>query len=423
MNIIKSCSLALPLLLSNSFAGEPDKVPAVKPDETISIFGWWGVPLADASEETYREMAEAGFTLCLPPEGDAESNRRHLDLAKNSGVRLLIQDTRMEKDPESVATDFKDHPALGAYLLQDEPNADRFPKLAELTERLRKADPAHPSYVNLLPNYATPSQLGTPTYLEYVTSFLTQVKPDFLSYDNYAITGLAPSRGLPNEMFFTNMALIREEARKAKIPFRAFVHVVSWQPHDKPLAGFVYGENRPRTEGELRFQVFSTLAYGAKGIQYFTYATPVNRPDNVYSGGTIDENGKKSTSYYILKKINSEIHALAPVLSKFTSLEVFHSRPDGFPEGKAPAQKSEYLQSATGNVVVGTFRDESKDLWMLVANSSFQEAGETKLTFVSPPAAVVEVDKTTGKLLPTELSGGKLAVALAPGDGRLFRLR
>ena len=419
MNVVKFCTLAFLLLLSTSFAVEPDKVLIVKRHGTIPIFGWWGVPIAEASEERYREMAEAGFTLCLPAEADAESNRRHLDFAKNSGVRLIIQDSRIESDPESVAADFKNHPALAGYLLQDEPNASRFPKLSEITEKLRQKDPKHFSYVNLLPLYATLSQLGTPTYPDYVTSFLSQVKPDFLSYDNYAITGLRPARGLPNENFFPNLALIREESLKAKTPFWAYVHVVSWQPHDKPLEGYVYAENRPRTDGELRFQVFSSLAYGARGIQYFTYWTPTNRPDNVYSGGTIDEKGKKSESYFLLKKINSEIHALAPALTKLTSLEVFHSQP----EENSPAQKSEFIKSATGNVVVGTFRDKSGDLWMLVVNSSFREAGKTELTFVSPPAAVVEVDKTTGKLVPAELSGGKLAVALAPGDGRLFRLR
>jgi len=419
MNVTRLRALTFLFLASTSFALDADTAPIIKRDGTIPIFGWWGIPLENASEDRYREMAEAGFTLCLPPEGDAESNRRHLDFAKDSGVQLLIQDGRLETEPENVAADFKDHPALACYLLQDEPNASRFPKLAELTVKLRQADPKHPSYVNLLPSYATPSQLGTPTYLEYISSFLKQVKPDFLSYDNYAITGHNPLRGLPNEKFFPNLALIREETLKRKIPFWAFVHVVSWQPHDKPLEGFVYAENRPRTEGELRFQVFCSLAYGAKGIQYFTYWTPTNRPDNVYSGGTIDENGKRSEAYFLLKKINSEIHALAPVLSKLTSLEVFHSRP----EKNSPAEKSAYLQSATGNVVVGSFRDESQDLWMLVVNSSFKESGKTELTFASPPAAVVEVDKTTGKLVPADLTGGKLVVVLAPGDGRLFRLR
>jgi hypothetical protein len=60
---------------------------------------------------------------------------------------------------------------------------------------------------------------------------------------------------------------------------------------------------------------------------------------------------------------------------------------------------------------------------MLVVNSSFKESGKTELTFASPPAAVVEVDKTTGKFVPADLTGGKLVVVLAPGDGRLFRLR
>jgi len=40
------------------------------------------------------------------------------------------------------------------------------------------------AFVNLLPNYATPAQLGAASYGEYVRQFVQTVKPNMLSVDH-----------------------------------------------------------------------------------------------------------------------------------------------------------------------------------------------------------------------------------------------
>ena len=57
--------------------------------------------------------------------------------------------------------------------------------LGEVVAALRERDPAHVAFINLLPNYATPQQLGTPTYDAHVRRFIEQVKPPLVSYDHY----------------------------------------------------------------------------------------------------------------------------------------------------------------------------------------------------------------------------------------------
>src|SRR5437868_3488260 len=63
---------------------------------------------------------------------------------------------------------------------------------------------------------------------------------------------------------------------------------------------------------QLRVQVFSDLAYGAQGIQYFTYWTSKSDTWNFHEA-PIDVSGKRTAVYDRVKQMNAEIRALSPV--------------------------------------------------------------------------------------------------------------
>ena len=123
------------------------------------------------------------------------SDRATLDLFAKHGVGAIVNGVvpgwwggdgqragkmRETNPPEKYAAGaaaFKDHPAIWAIDIGDEPSALDFPYYGDVVRQLNKAIPGMPLYLNLYPNYAsvaqnngkqTINQLGTKTYAEHV---------------------------------------------------------------------------------------------------------------------------------------------------------------------------------------------------------------------------------------------------------------
>ena len=89
------------------------------------------------------------------------------------------------------------------------------------------------------------------------------------------------------------------------------------------------------SDATFHLQVYSTMAYGGRGIQYFTYFAPTV---GNYRLAAIDQFGNRTGTWEMLRRINNEIHALAPTLIQLRSTGVYHY-PD-VPE-QGPAARSE----------------------------------------------------------------------------------
>jgi len=123
---------------------------------------WCGPSLTDTVAQ---QMAEGGFNLVWC------GNEEELDVAQRHGLRgqlrngLLrpasLDDPKRREQLDALITGVKKHPALYAYHLVDEPNASQFAALGRLVAYLRERDPAHLTYINLFPTYASNEQLGT----------------------------------------------------------------------------------------------------------------------------------------------------------------------------------------------------------------------------------------------------------------------
>ena len=110
-------------------------------------------------------------------------------------------------------------------------------------------------YINLFPTYASSKQLGNPTYADHLESFMRTVRPAVLSYDHYSLM----KDGTDRKDYFENLSLIREAGLRWGVPPWNIILSI---PH--------FGYRDP-TEAEMRWQVYTSLAYGMKGILYFTY--------------------------------------------------------------------------------------------------------------------------------------------------------
>lgn len=138
---------------------------------------------------------------------NTEDNLKFLDLCREKGLKACVHDRRIhhalqkyengeadwDAPLKSMTEDYKHHPALACYYVIDEPSAGMFPMLGDIVAKLKEYDPEHPGYINLLPNYATLEQLGSPTYYDHVRDYIETVRPAFASATTITISCILPT--------------------------------------------------------------------------------------------------------------------------------------------------------------------------------------------------------------------------------------
>jgi hypothetical protein len=192
---------------------------------------------------------------------------------------------------------FKKSPAAYSYFIIDEPAASRFPHLAEIISYLKKRDPAHLAYVNLFPPDEVASDLGSGNYPDYLAEYIRTVKPALLSYDSYSLFA-----GNDRSLFLGNLQLFARAAAQSGIPFMTVVQGAQIGP-----------KWRLPTTGELRFLTNAPLAFGAQGISYFNYWSPLGP-----ASGAIAPNpdGTPTSVFTALRNLGPQFKAVAGRLSR-----------------------------------------------------------------------------------------------------------
>jgi len=383
---------------------------ALVPIEGIPIMAYFGVQIHTV--ERYRELKEAGIDINFSYLWDIEKLAQAMEAAKEAGVRMLIH-------PETIEH-FKDHPALAGYWLTDEPHRIDFSHFGELAREVQAIDNEHFCYVNLTPNYATPEQLGTSTYREYVQLFVNEIPVQFLSFDHYPIYLTSSGVRAIREEWYDNLEIISYEAKKVGKPFWAFAATSSFWSNPIP------------TLADLRLQVFSNLAYGAQGIQYFTYWTPPpSYPEGFHDGPIDDHTGQKTPTWYTVQQISREIKALSNVFLDAQVIKVEHiatnalGTDEDIPIGTVrfdftnrPAEASiikSFKTIGETNALV-SFLKKGKKYYMVVINRNLE--GSDNMTFSIKGGAGLKIINKDGKAVPAILKGSKQTIT--PGDVLIY---
>ncbi|MBF0431014.1 MAG: T9SS type A sorting domain-containing protein [Fibrobacteria bacterium] len=379
-------------------------------EDEIIITYWCGPPV---TLEKYQEIADANFNVAQYSTVDMGVTMQDLNLCKKVGIQGMVYSnfyytyTIAELDPiiKKVIAENKDHPNLFGYHLSDEPNAEWFEEIAYCARLIEQQDPDRLPFVNLLPYWASSSQLGTSTYDQYVSSFIEIVKPKVLSYDCYSLYADGKT---DHNKHFKNMEIIRNYALLNNIPF--------WNCPMSVGSGGVY---REPTEGDLRWQVYTTLAYGGKGLEYFTYwATEDWGLD--YGNALVDlGTNEKNHKWYYAQSINGEVQALAPVLKGLKSNKVYHSAP--LPSNTKGFNGTDFVTAVSGGqAVIGELWDIWGCNYIFLANRENTAARTFTLSLNSTIKGLGKFSRTTGDMAPETLSGNTLSVALEAGGGELF---
>lgn len=275
----------------------------------LPILGWYSIPPGDQTNVArYLEMKEAGFSISYSFLKSIKDVEQALTAAEIAGMKIVIKCPELRTETEKTVKKFMNHPALAGYFIQDEPTVNEFDSLEILVKRINAIDSKHFCYINLFPNYVYTKTLGDVDYKTYINRFINNVPMHFYSFDSY------PLSDIRNDYadWYKNLEVFSSEVHKAGKTFWAFVQ--STQFDDR---------HEPTTLATLRVQIYTNLAYGAQGIQYFTYWTPPANNGESFYDGPIGLDGKRTSTFDKVKQLNQELINLSGVFvgSKVISIQ------------------------------------------------------------------------------------------------------
>ncbi len=366
-------------------------------EDTIPILSWHCITPDNTSVHTYQELKECGFNLSFPHIYDFDSAKKALDCAAAAGVRVMFMCGALQGSPETIVPQVMNHPALAGYHLRDEPHKNDVPALKEANDKIRAIDPHHFTYINLLPIGATESFMP---YEEYIRYCYGEIETPFLSYDHYGIgtdgttrPDGSPSRHLgPN--YYWNLEVISKAAREMNKPFWAFALSTAHAHYPVP------------DMSQLRLQMYSNLAYGAQGLQYFTYWNPGTSQWDFHEAPVL-ENGKRSHVYDIVRELNAELQSRNFVFMRSKVLSVNHIGKN-LPAHTTPLtelpKRVQKLDTKGIHAVVSQLK-KNDTLYLVIVNADLNHRMELDIDFngevqrVRKDGTIVAADEYDGKYI------------------------
>ncbi len=387
----------------------PERVPA----RTFPVMAWGGAPSDPNQLKLMREAGLNGAGFCRVEDAgkvkDADLACFITDRRINGyDWSKLPDDAEIRRNLTEVMNQVGGNPAVLGFYLRDEPHASLMPAMGRVSKMLKELAPDKWPYVNLFPYRVSKERMGTPDYETYAKLLVNTIGQPFLSYDNYSLVA-----GEMLEYFYNNLEVVRRVALETQTPFWNCI-----------LANAHFNYMEP-SDATFNLQVYATLAYGGRGIQYFTYYSPHN---GNYRLGAIDQFGNKTATWDMMRRINLQIHALAPTLTKLRSTGVYHF-PD-VPEYGKPLAQSRLVRRVTlmqrlvrmpaqGRCLVGEFEDGQGRPYLMIVNKDLNNSYQFTIELKEDGRKLIRICNYSGQ----EEEFGREMDWLAPGAGVLFRIQ
>jgi hypothetical protein len=369
------------------------------------ILAWWGPPGA-ASLQDFENYRDAGFSIypLNPDEGFYQA------LEKATSAGLAVMPFRKKQGfgvgKEDVVYP-EDHPNVVGWITYDEPKdfAEAERSITEVNRLMRK-DPTRWAMFNALPPHVK--------FISTKKLIKTAVRNGMpvISYDNYVIY----ADGATDEaQHFSALALYRELSLKYDVPFWAFALTIKHFHYRRP------------SESDVRWKQFTNLAYGAKGLWYFTYWGPTDW-DKWDDRAIINPaDGSKTELYGYVKAINDNVQSMGQVLLNLISEDVGHTSATG---SQPQFQKNRHWisEAQAKKAIVSFFRHKDGSRYAMVVNclhgkekSAAATSDTITLKFAPGVRGVSAVAWLDGHTGPLQIKDGVTTLSVAGGTGVLLK--
>lgn len=266
---------------------------------------------------------------------------------------------------------------------------------------------------------------------QYLSRFNSDSLPaPVLSFDKYPFE--SPSAEF--RLFFVQLAIVRDKAAQYSrpnyhIPFWSVIQSAprreNWSSPYHPTPTF----------NQIRWQAYVSVAYGAKGIMYWTLRPADGPPSEPgYGASFLRRDGSVNGALYdSLTALNAELRGLGPTLMQLDPVAVFHAAAnrfvlargdDSLAKAGSALQLVSRLEGGTNEGMAGCFRTHAgSDAYVLIANKDTLIAQSFRVTLRRGARSVERVSKRDGRLIPVASNATSFATGMiAPGGGELFRL-
>ncbi|MBE7084420.1 MAG: hypothetical protein E7368_00010 [Clostridiales bacterium] len=401
------------------------------------------------TDEHYSNIVKCGFngTSAIYEYDEAEYEKA-LTLCDKYGLTMLVRDQKgleqyvvkelcvtgetaeewLAKNAEAMKNRLDlcaKHPSFAGVLAADEPHTDKYPHLKILQDWFNENYPGKEFEVNLLPDYASAEQLFNDekaefTYEKYLDDFVEIVKPEYLSYDHYALikdrtTGeeyLRPS-------YLKNLEYFAKASKRIGKEFKVFLLTLGH-----------WDFRTVTTYEEIAWQVYTSMAYGASGAQTFTYWTsleyePYNNPANVTTA-LVGQKGELLPAWYAMQETIAEVRSFEKAYFNYRWDKCIYFLAGESNKLTEPLDKNTdaclIKAKTTGDVVVGCFTNEANKAYLIsnLTDPKDKLSAKIQLYFDKDYSVIVWKD---GKKTETNTKNKELCLDIRCGSGAFIEIK
>ncbi len=213
---------------------------------------------------------------------------------------------------DSYAESFVDHPAIWGMAICDEPDSRDYEHLEVLRAEAQELFPDKLIYINLYPSgqhWGAYSGDENKDYYDYIKSYEQTINTDYISYDLYMLSfeNFLEKDGRGGLHFLEAAATLGDITSGTGKDYW-FVPQVSSSVNDIWV-----------TTQQLRYQVYNSMAYGVKAINWACWTAGWWHADNQ----VVDSAGNFTQQYEKLKTVNNEIKTLSPIYMRYTNKDTY----------------------------------------------------------------------------------------------------
>ena len=418
-----------------------DSLPKYE-SQDFEISGFWAP--YDISEEGLKFYKDAGFnTLAMINHSLGNTSEEQfylgskrtmtaLENCKKVGLNAILnyndwKAEQCEGEDYNGETPFSKYDLYGEYKdiitgvhICDEPNNKTMTEMSNktLVDDFKKVYP-NASYIINLSDITWPNGRGYDSYDDllnhYSTAIMSQFDVPYISVDCYPFWNNKDEHILEN---YYKLALIAKE-------YNAKTTMIL-----QSSAGNEFKDSL--SEGDMRWQAYLAIAFGADNLQYYCYSLPKGI---AYNYCILNEDGTPSVLYDYVKEINAEVQSFSDVALAYNwddsisvagteeqSFRVNYLRYDDFFEDKTFIDPKHYVSvSGTHDTVASRFTSEKHGEAYMFVNFARESEVSNKVTATFKDCGAVAIyggDGFTGTPKIVELGkDGKFSVELKYGEG------
>ena len=376
------------------------------------------------TEDVFRMVKESGINLVnysFNYMGESDDSIEALKLAEQFGIGYFINDWVLNAEldeangtasegtvlsPAEIAAQIGKYSCYDSFLgnhVADEPIANG--ALASLLQKYSNRQLKYydgiagqlNSYTNMLgfinvfPEDASSASIGS-SYESYWNNVIQDTNPKVLSFDDYPFNKAGEDAANAGG-YFRSLTVARQKSLDHNLPFWAYVQA-GGDFRDDSDDSATNADKQP-SEAETYWNVNTALAYGAKGIEWFTLIQPDHFSNDSTSSsghdytrnGLIGADGVTKTPYYAYaQRINKHIAAIDEVLMKSVSTGLIatggYARSETTEGGTALITGTEKLTGVTGTgttygALVGCFDYRDTEAFYVVNYDTTAEQSVT----------------------------------------------